>query len=297
MKITIIGANSYIARNVIYVLKKEYAYVQLKLYDYAENQIDNYSDYVSVNILDETSVSDIDFDSDVIYFFVGKTGSANGFTDYEEFIKVNEIGLLNVLREYVKQKSKSKIIFPSTRLVYKGEAGSLEESAEKEFKTIYAMNKYACENYLKQYSNIFDVKYCILRICVPYGTMIKNASSYGTAEFMLSKARNGEDISLYGDGKGRRTITYMGDLCNILIKAGLNEKCLNDVYNVGGEDYSLSEMANLIAGKYHVGVRNIEWPDIALKIESGDTVFNASKIENILEVNYCMKFKDWVDND
>lgn len=294
MKITIIGANSYIARNLIYVLKENYKSVQLRLYDYSEKQLDGHLEYDSINILEQKSVSTIDLDSDLIYFFVGKTGSINGFTEYEEFIKINEIGLMNVLREYVAQKSKAKFIFPSTRLVYKGRKGILKESAEKEFKTIYAMNKYACENYLKQYNDVFGLKYCILRICVPYGTMIKNASSYGTAEFMIKKAEKGENITLYGNGNVRRTITYMGDLCNVLVKAGLNDNCINDIYNVGGEDYSLKEMANLIAKKYQVEVEYLEWPEIALKIESGDTVFDSSKIEKFLQERPQKKFAEWI---
>lgn len=39
----------------------------------------------------------------------------------------------------------------------------------------------------------------------------------------------------------------MGDLCNALIEGALSDACINDVYNIGGEDYSLKEMAELIA--------------------------------------------------
>lgn len=294
-RIAIIGANSYIARNVITVLKKDYPDTELSLYDYSNSQVDGEANYVKIDILDKESVKSIDMKCDVIMLFVGKTGSANGFDDYDTFLNINERSLLNILNEYRSQNSQAKIIFPSTRLVYKGKKGPQKEDAEKEFKTIYAMNKFACENYLQQFNNVFGVKYCIFRICIPYGTLIPNASSYGTAEFMISKASKGENITLYGDGSVRRTLTYMGDLCNTLIEGAFSNDCMNDVFNIGGEDYSLKEMAELIAAKYQVGIDYIEWPELALKIESGDTVFDSTKLEKYIGNTINVKFTNWIE--
>lgn len=295
MRFSIIGANSYIARNVLYVLKQTHIDAEIKLYDYAETQKDGAENYTQINVFDAESVKKIDMDCDVIFMFVGKTGSANGFDDFNTFIDVNERSLLTVLNEYRRQGSKAKLIFPSTRLVYKGKHGPQKEDAEKEFKTIYAINKYACEQYLIQYHRVYDVRYCIFRICIPYGTLIPNASSYGTVEFMLSKAKKGENISLYGDGSQRRTLTYMGDLCRTLIVGAENSRCVNDVFNIGGEDYSLKEMAELIAKKYRVGIDNVEWPDVAKKIESGDTVFDSFKLESLGIKSETMTFKKWCE--
>ncbi len=296
-KIAIIGANSYIARNLLFLFQNSNEYFEIKLYDKADSHADYASNYVSIDMMSTESVRGIDLDCDAIFMFVGKTGSANGFDDFNTFIDINEKTLLNLLNEYRRQNSKAKIIFPSTRLVYKGKEGKLKEEDEKEFKTIYAINKYACEQYLEQYNRVFGVRYCIFRICIPYGTMIKNASSYGTAEFMLSKAMKGENITLYGGGSVRRTLTYMGDLCNALIEGALSDACINDVYNIGGEDYSLKEMAELIAGKYGVGTEYVSWPEVAWKIESGDTVFDDSKLLRILCLNYKMSFYNWINAD
>ena len=294
MKAVIIGANSYIARNVIHVLKNEYKDISLKLYDCTEKHVDNDDNYQCVNLTSSDSIKMLDLDCDIIFMFVGKTGSANGFDDYDTFIDVNERTLLSLLNEYRRQGSNAKIIFPSTRLVYKGKKGPQKEDAEKEFKTIYAINKFACEQYLEQYSRVFGVRYCIFRICIPYGTLIKNASSYGTAEFMLSKAKNGNNISLYGDGSVRRTLTHMYDLCQMLINGAIDERCINEVFNIGGEDYSLKEMAELIAKKYGVGIDYIDWPEVALKIESGDTVFDDNKLRG-LGIGPSRSFREWIE--
>ena len=47
-KITIVGANSYIARNVILRLEQRFPECELKLYDYAEKQVDGQSNYTSI---------------------------------------------------------------------------------------------------------------------------------------------------------------------------------------------------------------------------------------------------------
>lgn len=294
-KVAIVGANSYIARNLLYILKSQSENYQIDLYDYADSHVDGAENYHTINILSKESCKKIDLDCDVVFMFIGKTGTINGFEEYDTFIDINERGLLNLLNEYRNQNSHAKIVFPSTRLVYKGQVGKLSENAEKEFKTIYAINKYACEQYLEQYNRMYGVKYCILRICVPYGTLIPNASSYGTAEFMLNRATGGQNISLYGDGELRRTLTYMGDLCMILIQAGISEHCINDVFNIGGEDYSLKEMAELIAKKYGVKVEYVPWPEATLKIESGDTVFDDSKLQQICDIEYKQKFASWCE--
>ena len=294
VKVVVLGANGYIARNLVHVLKRDYPDVQLTLYGIEKDSIDDEKNYISVDMTDRDSIKKIDLSCDIVFMMVGKTGSANGFDEYNTFIDLNEKTLLNLLAEYRKQNSKARIIFPSTRLVYKGSSGPKEEDAEKEFKTVYAINKFACEQYLRQFHSIYNIQYTVFRICVPYGTLITGASSYGTAEFMLTKASKGENISLYGEGSSRRTLTYMEDLCKTLIEGAMSEACANDVFNIGGEDYSLKEMAEMIAQKYRVNVDCVDWPEVAKMIESGDTVFDSRKLDMAIGNFRKTKFSDWV---
>ncbi|MCR5054782.1 MAG: NAD(P)-dependent oxidoreductase, partial [Lachnospiraceae bacterium] len=200
------------------------------------------------------------------------------------------------LNEYRRQGSKGKIIFPSTRLVYDHASNADEKDVTEDFKTIYAINKYACEKYLEMYNRVYGVRYSIFRICLPYGTLIPGATSYGTAEFMLGKAEKGEDISLYGDGSVRRTLTHMEDLCSMLIKGAFSEETENSILNIGGEDYSLKEMAEAIAKKYGVGVTYVPYPEVAEKIESGDTVFNDRKYRDAVKYKREHTFQSWIDS-
>lgn len=296
-RICIIGANSYIGRHMILKIKKCDSY-DLRLYDYQKEQVDGVKNYTQVNILDTDDIKKIDLNCDVIYLFAGMTGTKVGFKNYKQFIEINEIGLLNILTLYLEQKSSAKIVFPSTRLVYKGNNSLLEEDDEKEFNTIYAINKYACENYLKMYNKIFDVKYAILRICVPYGNMLPGEMSYGTAGFFKRLGEKGETISIYGEGSQRRTLIHIEDLVNVMILAGENQQCVNDVYNVGGDcNLSIKEIAEVFASIYNVSVQSKAWLEEDLKIESGDTMFDSSKLDKIISYTYMYNFQKWAQDE
>jgi len=285
MKIAILGSNGYLGRNLLHAAVSQGH--EVMAYDRSETQADNFQNYQQIDMSEASSMSSLDLDADAVYMLVGRTGTSDGFNKYEEFIASNEISLLNLLSEYRRQNSKAKIVFPSTRLVYRGRPEALKEDDPKEFKTIYAVGKYSGEQYLSQYHNLFGINYCILRLCIPFGTEIPEASSYGTLEFMLSKAKAGQPITLYGDGSLRRTFTHIADVTDIFLTAGSHAVCQNDVFNIGGNTYSLLEVANLIADQYGVEVQHVEWPPVALALESGDTVFDDARLAaEIGPINY-----------
>ena len=50
--IAIVGANSYIARNLIYIFNKNLEEYTLFLYDYQEKHLDGQANYTKINVLD-----------------------------------------------------------------------------------------------------------------------------------------------------------------------------------------------------------------------------------------------------
>ena len=97
-----------------------------------------------------------------------------------------------------------------------------------------------------------------------------------------------------GVAEVKRTLTYIGDICRTMLAGALSADCMNDVYNIGGESYSLRKMAFEVAKKYGVELEYTQWPDKALKIESGSTVFDSGKLDSILGNLRKMTFKNWI---
>ncbi len=271
---------------------------EIYCFDIQDKSIDDSDNYSQLDITDYNKVCELNLNVDYIYLFAGLTGTSQGFDSYNKYIDINEKGLLHILTRMKESGSKARIVFPSTRLVYKGQQNELlKEGAEKETNTIYALNKLACEYMLAMYQKAFGIQYTIFRICVPYGSLIESGISYGTLGFFLQKAKNKQNIELYGDGLLRRTFTNVVDICNKIHSAIQFEESNGKIYNIGGENLSLLDVASEIAKKHGVEVVFTEWPKLALQIESGDTVFDSENLDELLnEEGYC-NFSEWLSKE
>ena len=211
---------------------------------------------------------------------------------------VNELGLLTILQQHQQSNSIAKIIFSSTRLVYKGQSNVfLKENDQQEALTPYAQTKINGEQLLAFYQEHAGINYTIFRICVPYGNAFDGAYSYGTTGFFLSKAQNGENISIYGKGNQKRTFTHVEDIINVILATIPHTKSNNQIYNIGGNDHlSLKEVAEMVAHKFNVKLDFVSFPEQAAKIESGDTIFDDLKLQFDFPYTYQHHIKKWIDS-
>ena len=291
-KSIIIGSNGYIGHNLTYYLRS--LNEEVYCFDIQVKSIVDSDHYSQLDITDHKSVGELDLNVDFIYFFAGMTGTSQGFDSYSKYIEVNEKGLLNILTRMKESGSTARIVFPSTRLVYKGQQNVLlKEDAEKAPNTIYALNKLACEYMLAMYQKAFGIHYTIFRICVPYGSLIKSGTAYGTLGFFLQKAKNQQNIELYGDGLLRRTFTHVFDICSKIHSAIQYVESDGKTYNIGGENLSLLDVASEIAKKHGVHVSFTQWPKLTLRIESGDTIFNSENLDELLLESTYYNFIEW----
>lgn len=287
-KVAIIGANGYIGKHLNYYLQQ--MCIIPMCYDIQEEERENYK---RVDLTDKASVKVVDLNVDYIFLFAGLTGTYAGFDKYETFININEIGLLNLLDTIRNSEYRPKIIFPSTRLVYKGVDKPLKEGDEKETKTIYAVNKMACEGLLQAYKFSFDIPFTVFRICIPYGNMLSTDYSFGTVGFFIKQSKAGNDITLYGGGKIKRTFTHIEDLCYQIVEGAFREESNGEIYNIGGETLTIKEVAGVIAGRFGTNVKAVEWPERDLRIESSHTYFDDTKIRTLLNFGEYKKLFDF----
>ena len=295
MKAAVIGVNGFLGQHLAHHLHQQGW--EVHGYGRKARALIPLRSYKVIDLTNTDDIKNIDTEVDFIFYFSGVTGTYKAYDDYEKYIDVNEKGLLNILSLLRERKSKSRIIFPSTRLVYKGvESIPLKEEDEKEFKTIYALTKWFGEQVLQHYATYFNIPYTIYRICVPYGNIFNSQYSYGTIGFFLSNAKAGKNITLYGDGSLKRTFTYVTEISSQIFQSVVKQDSVNKIYNITGETFSLKEVALAIAKKYEVELEYKKWPENDKLIESGDTIFDGSKIQQLINYKTRYTFSKWLQD-
>lgn len=294
LKSYVLGSNGYIGRHLARELDR--TGFDNHNFDIHPEPWAGLNNYRAFDITKKEHYGELDPDVDFIFLFAGRTGTSASFTDYEGFIDANEIGPLHALEWMRETGCRARLVFPSSRLVYKGnEDRPLREEDPKEARTVYAANKLGAERMLWAYQNAFGIEYTVFRICVPFGNTLGEASSYGTLEMFQGKAAAGQDISLFGDGEFKRTFTHVTDLSTLIAKAAQSNETRNGIFNIGGETLSLRDAAAQIAQKYSVGVRHVEWPPLALRLETGSTVFDDSRLARVIPFEFQHTLKSWLE--
>ena len=288
MRCAVIGSQGFIGRHLVYYLIKQGH--DVISYDLDEKNSQR------IDLTDRLSAYRLDLSVDYVFMFAGRTGTYSGFDAYEEFLSTNELCLLNLLDAIRQSAFRPKVVFPSSRLVYKGCDKPLKEDDEKDSKTVYAVNKLACEGYLKAYHDSFDIPYTIFRICVPYGNLLSADYSYGTVGSFIEQAIKRKEITLYGGGTVKRTFTHIKDLCYQVTHAAFHPGSTSNIYNVGGESLSLHDAATIIANRFNARLTSVPWPGKDLRIESGHTYFDYSKIQSLLEIEPYKRLEDFAND-
>ena len=283
MRAIVFGSKGYIGKHLVNYLRSN----NYELWKDLDQKID---------ITESKNLKRINWNVDYVFLFAGKTGTSQSFLDYKDFINTNEIGLLNILDSIRNSPYNPKIIFPSSRLVYKGSNEEVTEESEKETKTVYALNKLACEKYLSAYSNYFGINYTIFRISVPYGNILMNDYSYGTIGNFIKQAKLNKKITLYGDGMYSRTFTYIENLIQCIVKVSEFKASDNEIFNIPGQNLTLYKVASLISSRFNCGLDFVKYPENIQKIESGSTIFNCDKISRLLPNHKNKDIKEWINS-
>lgn len=228
-----------------------------------------------------------------IAFFAGLSGPERSFESSELFLEVNEKGLMFLLRRIAPLGACApRILFPSSRLVYRG-GGVVNETSELYPRSVYAANKIACEALLNAYHVRYDIPYVVLRICVPYGNPLRFSYSYGMLGAFMKCINDGIPITVYGDGSYYKTYVHIMDLCEISRRV-LDRHVPSGIYNVGGCDYSLQQVAEMLVTCHGGSIKNIPWPEAAKRVEMGSISLSADKLAKAIGFSEYRRMTDYI---
>lgn len=106
----------------------------------------------------------------------------------------------------------------------------------------YGMCKLATEHYLEYFNRKFGLEYVIYRLSNPYGPRQAPKKGQGVISAFLRSIRDGEEITVLGDGTASRDYIYVEDAANMIANT-LRRNNIHPTYNIGsGEQTTLNEI-------------------------------------------------------
>lgn len=174
-------------------------------------------------------------------------------------------GIKHILNLSVKTGVK-RVFYSSSSEVY-GEPVSLpqhEIETPLNSRLPYAIVKNVGEAFFKSYKQEHDLDYTIFRFFNTYGP--KQSQDFVISKFMHA-ANNGEDITIYGDGKQTRTFCYIDDNVTATLKC-LNEDIgVNETINLGSDlEFTIAQLAEIVIEKCNSNSKIVHLP----ALEEGD---------------------------
>lgn len=165
---------------------------------------------------------------------------------------VNVGGTVNVLIA-ASEGNVGKVIYSASSSAY-GDSVKLplKENMSANPKSPYGLHKYIGELYMKVWSEVYNLPTVSLRYFNVYGPRFDPDGAYALVigKFLKQK-KNGEALTIVGDGTQTRDFTHISDVVEAnLLAAECVEASNGEVFNIGfGKRTSVNELAKLIGGK------------------------------------------------
>ena len=208
--------------------------------------------FIHGDVRDFAAVQDAVEEADEVFHLAAQVAVTTSVDSPRTDFEINALGTLNVLEAVRTSGRKTPIVFTSTNKVYGGleDIRTVEgefryelcdvpfgvpESRPLDFHSPYGCSKGAADQYVRDYSRIYDIPAVVFRMSCIYGPrQFGNEDQGWVAHFMIAAA-TGKPITIYGDGKQVRDVLFVEDLVRALRTAVEKiDVTAGQIYNIGG---------------------------------------------------------------
>ena len=204
--------------------------------------------FIEGNIRDSELVSHILTSRNIthVIHFAAQSHVQNSFKDAETFVNDNVLGtqkLLECVRDY---KKIEKFVHVSTDEVY-GEAVDKKKTEQSILcpTNPYAASKAGAELMAQAYCHSYGLPVIVSRGNNVYGP---NQHHEKLVPCFIKKAKNGEKLTVQGDGSSQRAFMHVSDTVKAF-ECILDKGVVGEIYNIGcdeGMEYTVLDVAKLI---------------------------------------------------
>ena len=174
---------------------------------------------------------------EVVFHLAAQIDVRVSVADPVEDARANVLGTLNVLE--AARAHGAQVIFASTGGAIYGECddGPASEDAPRQPLSPYGTSKLAAEEYLATWNRLHGTRHVALRLGNVYGPRQDPHGEAGVVAIFLSRIRDGQEATIYGDGSQTRDYVFSGDVARAFVGSVGAE---GGVFNVGtGEETSV----------------------------------------------------------
>ena len=251
--------------------------------------IDGIEDKVRVNVADIRRQSTMNYlvqGQDVIFNLAGQVSHIDSMQDPYTDLEINCRSQLSLLEACRHNNPAVKVVFAGTRQVY-GHPATLPVTEQHLVRPtdVNGINKAAGEYYHLVYNNVFGVRACSLRLTNVFGPrQLLMHNRQGFVGWFIRLALEDREIQIYGDGRQIRDFVYVDDAADAFLRAGADDACNGEVFNVGGlEPIAHRELVErMIATAGSGRYRFVEWPPEHKAIDIGDFYADSTRIRQTL---------------
>jgi len=203
--------------------------------------------FIEGDIRDKTLVRDIVADIEFVFHLAAHVGNIRSIQDPRFDMEVNIGGTINLL-EACQHSNIKRIVITSSAAIF-GEAYHLpiDEDHPLNPESPYAVSKMAAEKYGFAFYKVHGVPATALRYFNAYGPR-QDTSEYANAiSIFLSKTRNGEPLTIFGDGEQTRDFIYIDDIVTANVLAATRPAAVGEIFNIAtGETHSIGQLVSAI---------------------------------------------------
>lgn len=190
--------------------------------------------------------------ADIIVHLAGQVAVTTSVVKPREDFEINALGTFNVMEAARLNGRYPIVLYSSTNKVYGGmeDVATVEKPTRYEyaeypqgvpetlgldFHSPYGCSKGSGDQYVRDYSRIYNIPSVVLRQSCIYGPRQFGVEDQGWVAWFIIAAVTGRPITIYGDGKQVRDILYVEDLLNAYDAAvDRIDSVAGSVYNIGG---------------------------------------------------------------